>query len=280
MNTRPDDLLKVAERAARKAGAYLLEHWGKIKPEQIDEKGQNDFVTFVDKNAEQLIIDEIHATFPEQAILAEERGEEGKPSPVRWIIDPLDGTKNYIRSLPYFCVSIGVEREGEIVAGVVYDPLHKELFKALKNQGAFLNEQKIQVTPNKNFRGAILCTGFPHRSKTSLPQYLKAFEEMFIQSSGMRRMGSAALDLCYTACGRFHGFWELGLNAWDIAAASLILREAGGALSDFRGNPHVLDSGSVIAANPALHSRMLEIISYHFYRITNDSSTQERRLNE
>jgi myo-inositol-1(or 4)-monophosphatase len=257
------EYLEVAVTAAKKAGRYLLENKGKIKPENVNKKSINDFVTHVDHQSEKIIVDFILEEFPSHKILAEEGTSRSSGDKYRWVIDPLDGTKNFIQDLPLFSVSIGLEKSGEIITGVVYDPVHNEMFTAVKGNGAYLNDKRITVS-TKDFGESIIATGFPHRAKRFLPKYLLAFEELYIRCSGMRRCGTAAIDLCYTAMGRFDGFWELGLSIWDMAAGSLILKEAGGFLSDFWGGEKYLDSGFIIAGNKVSHSELLKVTNKYF----------------
>jgi myo-inositol-1(or 4)-monophosphatase len=247
---------------AREAGALLLRHFRSIQKEQIDLKGAADFVTFVDKNSEKLIIDRLSAAFPDHTFYAEEssRSEGGG---YRWIIDPLDGTTNYVHGIALFSISMALEVEGEIRFGLVLDPVHDELFTAVKGGGAWLNGERIGVSPTRDPALSLLATGFPFKQKHNLPHYLNAFQELFIQVSGIRRLGSAALDLCYVACGRFDGYWELGLSPWDAAAAALILQEAGGRYSDFIGGDQAIWSGNMVASNGHLHAMLLEVTRRH-----------------
>ncbi|MEJ2636262.1 MAG: inositol monophosphatase family protein [Calditrichia bacterium] len=201
--------------------------------------------------------------FPDHRILAEEGTANDSDADYRWIIDPLDGTKNYIQDVPVFCVSIALQKKKELVAGVIYDPVRDELFTAEKGSGAFCNGEQMHVG-SRNLKASLIATGFPFRSKDYLPLYLLAFEEIFLGCSGMRRLGSAALDLAYTAKGRFDGFWELGLSIWDIAAGSLMVREAGGIVSDFWGEDGYLNTGFIIAGPQPVHSKLLEILPHHF----------------
>ncbi len=257
-------ILQVGSQAAREAGTYLLEYFGSIRPDAVDEKGRNDFVTFVDKESEKRIIQHIKNHFPHHAILAEEGGTYQKEGTYQWIIDPLDGTTNYIQHIPFFCVSIGVRRGNQMVVAIIYDPNHNELFTAIRGQGAFLNGKSIQVSSNTRPERAALATGYPWRTKRLLPQYLLAFEEIFLYTAGTRRLGSAALDLCYVAAGRFDAFWEMGLSPWDIAAGSLLVQEAGGIVTDFWNGPHFLETGFIIAGNTTMHSIIQRITEYHF----------------
>lgn len=255
--------IDVAIEAAKTAGRYLLENRGKISPEGVDEKARNDFVTYVDRHSEELIVNILKKQFPDHTILAEEGTSRDRDNEFRWIIDPLDGTKNYIQDIPAFAVSIALQRGDEVVAGVVYDPVRDEMFTAEKGGGAFLNGRPIRVSA-RPFTRAIIATGFPFRSKQYLPTYLLTFEDIFLNCSGMRRCGSAALDLAFTAAGRFEGFWELGLSIWDVAAGSLLIREAGGRVSDFWGGDNYLNTGFIVTGNPESHTRLLNIIQTHF----------------
>ena len=264
MSENPNQFLTVAISAAKEAGAYLLDRFGSLTADAIDEKQRNDFVTVVDKTSEELILKKIRQHFPDHQILAEESGDFSSQSRFRWFIDPLDGTMNFIRNIPFYAVSIAVQDGDRMAAGVVYNPSQNELFTAARGQGAFLNEDLIHVSQEPDFSRAFLATGFPHHSKNYIPQFTTAFSEVFARTAGVRRLGSAALDLCYTACGRFEGFWELGLNPWDIAAGSLLVEEAGGKVSDFQGKSSFLDSGFIIAASAKTHPYIQNILSTHF----------------
>ncbi len=257
-------ILQVGGQAARLAGAYLLQHFGTIRPDEVDEKGRNDFVTFVDRECEQRIIHHIRQTFPQHAILAEEGGTYQKSGSYQWIIDPLDGTTNFIQNIPFFCISIGVRQNNQMVAAIIYDPVHDELFTAARGEGAFLNGKPIRVSNNTRPERAALATGYPWRTKRLLPQYLLTFEEIFLYTAATRRLGSAALDLCYVAAGRFDAFWEMGLSPWDIAAGSLLVQEAGGVVTDFWNGPHFLETGFIIAGNPTMHHLIQQITDFHF----------------
>lgn len=263
MTSLMKDYTVIAVEAAQEAGKYLLSQRGKLQPEQIDQKALNDFVTYVDHYSEKLIVDKIHSHFPDHKILAEEGTEKVLPNDYQWIIDPLDGTKNFIQDVPFFSVSIALAHKGRIIMGVVFDPVHQELFVAEKGQGAYCNDVRMEVS-RKPFSESLIATGFPFKAKHYLPRYLLCFEEIFIQCSGMRRCGSAAIDLCYTAKGRFEGFWELGLSRWDMAAGSIIVREAKGMVSDFGGGDRYLESGFIIAGNQEAHRELLKIVKNHF----------------
>ncbi len=248
--------------AARAAAGILMRHFGAIQREQIDLKGAADYVTFVDKSSEQLIIDRLSRAFPGHTFYAEESSRAAGGG-CRWIIDPLDGTTNYIHAIPVFSISIALEVEGEIRFGLVLDPVHDELFLAHKGGGASCNGAAITVSATAEPARSLLATGFPFKQKEKLEVYLEAFRALFLQVSGVRRLGSAALDLCYVACGRFEGYWELGLSPWDAAAASLILTEAGGRFSDFNGGDGAVWSGNMVASNGLLHEMMLQVTRRH-----------------
>lgn len=241
-----------------------MENLGGLSAADVEEKSENSFVTFVDKQSERMIIDLITKHFPDHTIVAEEGGVQETKSEYRWYIDPLDGTTNFIQELPHFAVSIALQHNQKIIAAVVLNPNQDELFHAEIEKGAFLNDKRLHIEAETDFSRAILATGFPHRFKRHLPRYLPAFQEMMLKCAGVRRWGSAALDLCYTACNRYNGFWELGLSPWDIAAGSLIVQEAGGIVTDFWGGDDYLDNGYVIAGNKHIHSQLHQILEFHF----------------
>jgi len=250
------EILSKVTEISKKAGNFLLSHFRNLNESEIQLKGEKDFVTFVDKTSEEIIKDFLKFHFPEFGFLAEESGiESGKKG--RFLIDPLDGTSNFIHGFPMFAVSIALEIENEIVLGVVYDPVHDELFYAEKGKGAYLNGKSISVSKRKSLSQAFLATGFPFKYKNLLPIYLETFHNIFFKAVGIRRAGSAALDLCYTACGRFDGFWEFKLKPWDIAAGSLILKEAGGVISDFYGDNKYIVTGNIVGSNGLIHEELL-----------------------
>ena len=258
---------KEAAAAARAAGRLLMDHFGTIEQNDVDRKGAADFVTFVDKSSERLIIERLSSAFPGHSFYAEESSRSAAGG-WRWIIDPLDGTTNYIHGVPVFSIALALEHEGEILLGLVFDPVHDELFSAEKGDGARCNGEPIRVSLIRDPSLALLATGFPFKQKHNLGKFLASFEELFLQVSGIRRMGSAALDLCHVACGRFEGFWELGLAPWDVAAASLIVTEAGGRISDFRGGDKAIWSGNVVASNGHLHELLLAAARRHLADLT------------
>lgn len=252
--------LKTAIDAARSAGRLLMASYGKLKTSQIAVKSKNDFVTVVDKRSEKLIVSMIRKRFPSHSILGEE-GTAQAGSGVTWIIDPLDGTSNYIHELPVFAVSIGVLEKGRLRAGVVFDPVHDELFTAEQGKGAFLNRRRIAVTKTAKLADALIATGFPFRARPRFEEYVASFRKIALGSVGMRRGGSAALDLAYVACGRFDGFWETDLSPWDIAAGALLIEEAGGRITDLWGRGNVLKNGDVLASNRHIHAELQKITS-------------------
>ena len=256
-------MIKTAIKAAKEAGKFIKQNAGTIQSKNVDRKLAFDFVTDIDKESEEIIIDIIKKEFPDHKILAEEslRQESGG---FRWIIDPLDGTTNFIHNYPAFAVSIALEKDNEIILGVVYDPLHDELFHAEKGKGAFLDNSPIYVSAIADPGVALLATGFPFRSKEYLDLYLKSFQQLFKQVSGIRRAGSVALDFCHLACGRCDGFWEIKLGPWDIAAGSLIIKEAGGLITDFANEDDPMWTGNVIASNGLLHDTIFQVVNEVF----------------
>jgi myo-inositol-1(or 4)-monophosphatase len=255
-----ENFTAVAEKAARVAGEVILENLGGLSMDDIGSKQTADFVTRVDRESEERIIGVLRSAFPGHGIFSEESLKEEERGGYRWVIDPLDGTTNYIHGYPVFAVSIALEKIGEPVLGVILDPVRDELFSAEKAGGAFLNGSPIRVSGICSMENSLVATGFPFRRKEMLDIYLRAFKRVFMRVSGMRRAGSAALDLAYLAAGRCEGFFELGLSPWDIAAGSLIVKEAGGVVTDFRGNGEYLSTGDIVAGNPAAHRELLKEI--------------------
>jgi len=232
----------------------------------ITKKGEIDLVTEIDCAAEKLIIKIIRKAFPDHSFLCEEsgatrRGGQAGQSKHRWIIDPIDGTTNFAHSLPICSVSIAYEENGIVRMGGVYDPVREELFYAEKGRGAFLNGKRIRVSKTKKLNDALLATGFPYDRRKDPDKYLKIFREFLMQAQEIRRLGSAALDLCYVACGRFDGYWEAKLNPWDKAAGMLILKEAGGKLSDYSSKPLTLTEPTIVASNSTIHSQILAVLN-------------------
>lgn len=251
--------LEVAEKAAREAGKVLKDNLGKVR--EIEYKAKNSLVTEVDNLSEGLIIEIIKSSFPSHGILAEESGRDKRISSHVWIIDPLDGTTNYAHTYPVFSVSIALEVEGVIRLGVVYDPMREELFSAELGKGAYMNGKVIRVSQTRAVEESLLCTGFTHENEWMVDENLRHFENLIRRSRAVRRDGSAALDLCYVACGRYDGFWELGLHPWDTAAGFLILKEAGGLVTDFSGNGFSIHDEEILATNGLIHDEMIGVIS-------------------
>lgn len=249
----------VAVEAAH-AGGEVLRRWFAGRDRlMVEVKAKHDYVTEVDREAEAAVIAVLGGRFPDHAILAEEGSTGGAHAGYRWIVDPLDGTTNFIHGVPAFAVSIGLEDESGLVAGAVYDPCRDETFHAHRGGGAFLNGAPIACTELDHLDAALIATGFPFREMEHLPAYLAAFERFVRSTSGLRRAGSASLDLVYTACGRYDGFFEVGLKAWDLAGGAIVVMEAGGMVTDIRGGPEFLRDGSVVAAGSRLHGAMLAI---------------------
>lgn len=257
--------LNIAISAAREAGKTVLHRSYRIEQLKYDYKGARDFVTEVDLLAEQQIAESIENAYPNHAIIAEERFS--KPgSDVEWIIDPLDGTLNYLHNVPQFCISIAVRRRGQLEHAVVYDPIHEELFTASRGSGAHLNNKRIRASTVRNLKSALIGTGFPFRELDNVDLWVAIFRELAKRTAGVRRPGSAALDLAYVACGRFDGFWEAGLEIWDTAAGALLVQESGGIISDFQGNNKYLENGMVIAANSNLYDELSKIVADAYKR--------------
>src|SRR5579871_4047007 len=227
-------ILNIAVRAARRAGSLINRAALDGSPLEVRAKQANDFVTKIDSAAEQAIIETVRKAYPEHAFLAEESGRsEGEAeAEYTWVIDPLDGTTNYIHGFPQYCVSIGVQHRGALAHGVVYDPVRNELFTASKGRGAFLNDRRIRVSKCTRLEGALVGTGFPFKELRRVDLYMRQLRTMMEKTAGVRRAGAAALDLAYVACGRLDAFWELGLSAWDMAAGALLVQEAGGLVAD------------------------------------------------
>lgn len=254
-------ILNVATIAAKEAGEYIKEQLENISRLDVEEKGLNDFVSHVDIQAEKMIISAIRKYYPDHNITAEESGKHTTPSKFEWIIDPLDGTTNYLHKIPHFAVSIAVKENGKLMHGVVYDPIKDELFSASRGDGAKLNNFKIRVSDQQRLKNAVLATGFPYTDFSYIDAYMDSLKSFMLKTSGIRRAGSAALDLAYVACGRVDGYWELNLKTWDIAAGALIVAEAGGLATDFAGGENYLESGNIIAANPKMLRTMAKVIT-------------------
>jgi len=252
-------LKEVLLDAVRKGGAVLRERFrGTFAVAHKD--GINNLVTEVDRQAEAVIIDTIRGAFPDHAIISEEEGTMMTDSPYKWVIDPIDGTVNFAHGIPLCCVSIGLQHGGELLLGAVYNPVMEELFFAEKGKGALLNDQPIYVSQKKDFERACLVTGFPYQWPETKEHPVRVFERFVLQGLPVRRLGSAAIDLCWVACGRFDGFWEYNLQPWDVAAGYLIVREAGGRVTNFRDEPADIFDKETLATNGLIHEDMLRLI--------------------
>lgn len=254
--------LNIAVKAARRAGQIISRASLDVDRIKVASKRTNDFVTEVDKAAEAAIIAILRDAYPEHAILAEESGASGN-SEYQWIIDPLDGTTNFIHGFPQFAVSIALAHKGIMTQAVVFDPTRNELFTASRGRGAFLNDRRLRVSSRTKLQEALLGTGFPYRVFDHVDPYLAMFRDFIRQSAGIRRPGAASLDLAYVAAGRLDGFWEFGLAPWDIAAGTLIITEAGGLVGDLTGEPHYMKSGNIVGGNPKIFAQMLQALAPH-----------------
>ena len=253
--------LNVMITAARKAGRSLIRDFGEVEQLQVSIKGPANFVSVADHKAEEIIFRELSKARPGYGFLMEERGlVEGADKTHRWIVDPLDGTTNFLHSHPMFAISIGLEREGQLIAGVIYNPASDELFTAEKGKGAFVNDRRLRVAARKSIGDALVATGIPHRGRPGHPKFLKEMETVMREVAGIRRSGSAALDLAFVAAGRYDGYWERNLQPWDLAAGIVLIREAGGFVSDLDGAEKMLETGDVLAANSTLQKVLLSMI--------------------
>jgi myo-inositol-1(or 4)-monophosphatase len=255
-------MLNIAVKAARRAGNLIHRSTDKIDHLTITKKSHADFVSEVDRAAEQTIIQTLLDAYPDHAILAEESGAHGESDFV-WIIDPLDGTTNFLHGFPQFAVSIALQHKGVITQAVVYDPTKNELFTATRGRGAFLNDKRLRVSKRIHMTDALIGTGFPYTNFEHMDAYLGIFRDLMQQTSGLRRPGSAALDLAWMAAGRYDGFFETGLKVWDIAAGTLLITEAGGMVSDLAGGDSFLKTGHICAGNAEIHPKLLEVIAPH-----------------
>ena len=253
--------LDFAIELARDAGDVLKHYMSREK--QIEFKGRANLVTVADKESEALIIRQIRERYPDHSILAEESGASGSSDDGvgKWIIDPLDGTTNFAHQYPFFCVSIGFEREGKLLCGAVYDPSRDEMFSAARGQGAFMNGQPLRVSDVEPLRRALIMTGFPYGFREKIKTAMAQFEAFLFESQAVRRGGSAALDLCYAALGRVDGFWEMDLHAWDTAAGVVIVEEAGGRVTDFSGGPFSVYGNQILASNGRIHDEMIAVLA-------------------
>ncbi len=250
---------------SKKAGYFLLEHFNKVSDNDIVVKTRNDFVTYVDTKSEEMIKNMILKHFPNSGFLAEESGEKNINSELIWVIDPLDGTTNFISGIPHFCISIALIKNNELYLGAIYNPLLDEFFYAEKKLGSFFNNKRIFISKTQKLQNAFGATGFPFKVHHFIDEYLGSFKELFLKSKGIRRCGSAALDIAYTACGRYDYFWEAYLKPWDFLAGKLILEEAGGIITNFKREHLWLEENSVIGTNEVLYEEIINIIDKYFY---------------
>ena len=255
--------LTIAVKAARRAGSVINRGARDLDLLTVSTKGPKDFVSEVDREAERQIVDTLLAAYPDHAILAEEGTAKGANASAEnvWIIDPLDGTTNFLHGFPQYCVSIALAHRGQVTQAVIFDPCRNDLFTATRGRGAFLNDHRIRVSRRAHLRDCLIGTGFPFRDGSYLDTYLKMMKTMIESTAGLRRPGAAALDLAYVAAGFYDGFWEVGLNAWDVAAGSLLVLEAGGLIGDLAGNGDYLHGGQVIAANPKIFAQMVAALA-------------------
>ena len=260
----PDAFLTEIEEIANLGAKQLMAHWRTLTPDQINEKARNDLVSAADLASEKAILTAIRARFPDHGILSEEAGrstptEDGPTC----IVDPLDGTTNFVHGIPQFAISIGVAVEGRIDFGVIIDPCKNDVFSAARGCGANWNGKPCRISPRDGLAGALLATGFPFKAHRLLDPYLAIFRDLFLRCKAIRRPGAAALDLAYTACGLFDGFFEFQLSAWDIAAGSLLVEEAGGILTDMDGGTRYMESGNVVCGPQGVHREILEVVAAH-----------------
>ncbi len=254
-------LMNVMTAAARKAARALTRDFGEVEQLQTSRKGPADFVTQADLKSERILREELSRTRPHYGFVMEEGGViEGPDKTHRWFIDPLDGTTNYLHGVPHFAISIGLEREGQLVAGLVFNPIRDEMFTAEKGQGAWLNDRRLRVSARRELNSALIATGIPYLGRPGHEEFLSELPRVMNEVAGVRRLGAAALDLAFVAAGRFDAFWERGLNSWDVAAGIVILREAGGQVSDLDGGDNALEGGHILASNTALHASLLKVL--------------------
>jgi myo-inositol-1(or 4)-monophosphatase len=260
MTTR-SALITVMTAAAQKAGRALVRDFGEVEHLQVSRKGPSDFVSAADLKAERVVRDELARVRPRYGFLMEESGASaGADTSNRWIVDPLDGTTNFLHGIPHFAVSIALERDNELVAGVVYNPITDELYWAEKGQGAYLNGRRLRVSARKAMAVSLFATGIPFAGRRDHELFLRQLAQVMAVSAGVRRFGAAALDLAYLAAGRYDGFWETGLQPWDMAAGIVLVREAGGFISDLDGRPTMMASGDILAANESLHDSLGQLL--------------------
>ncbi len=255
-------IINVMVNAALKAGPQLVRDFGEVEQLQVSKKGPSDFVSMADLKAEKTLHRELSKARPDFGFLMEEQGaREGADPTQRWIIDPLDGTTNFLHGIPHFAISIGYESNGEVLAGVIYDPVKNEMFWAERGRGAWMNDRRLRVSGRSDLSEAVLATGIPHHGRGNHREFLTIAEMFMARTSGIRRFGAAALDLAYVAAGRYEGYWELDLKPWDVAAGAILVREAGGFVTDYAGRDRAVQTGEVLAANDLLHPALVKLVS-------------------
>lgn len=252
------DVLSIAEVIARRAGAVVMEGFGHVR--QVRQKGEIDLVTEFDQRSEEVIISSLQKEFPDHAILAEESGHHPRTGEYQWVVDPIDGTTNFAHGIPLFAISLGLLHGNVPVAGIIYDPLHQELFAAALGQGASLNGRPIHVSSQSHLGQALLATGFPYDVRTNRRNNLAQYAQFQLRTQGVRRLGSAALDCAWTALGRLDGYWEFGIKPWDIAAGGLLVREAGGRATSTDGDEEFISTGTIVVSNGHLHEQILRVL--------------------
>jgi len=256
-------MLAIAVKAARRAGGIITRASSDVGALKVQSKSFNDFVTEVDHAAERTIIETLQDVYPDHGFIGEESGKSNVDAENVWIIDPLDGTTNFLHGFPQYAVSIALQQQGVLTQAVIYDPNRNDLFTATRGRGAFLNDKRIRVSSRTKLQESIIGTGLPFRDFQHLDTYLAMFKDMIKKTAGLRRPGSAALDLAYVAAGWYDGFWEIGLSKWDIAAGGLLIQEAGGIVGDFEGNESWIDTGNIVAGNPKIFAQLLQTLAPH-----------------
>lgn len=259
-----EEIIKKVIPVVKEAGAFIRAESGKVAVEEIEQKSLNNLVSYVDKTAEQMLVKGLSPILPEAVFLTEEGTIEENEGEWKWIVDPLDGTTNFLHQLPLFSVSVGLIQGQEVKCGWVYDIMHDELFYAWKNGGAYLNGKKIKVSQQDNFGQSLFVTGFPYGKTEVMKRYMDVFYDLMMNTRGVRRFGSAAIDLAYVACGRFEGFYEYKLNPWDVAGGSIIVQEAGGTVTDFEGNDNYIFGQQISATNGKVDKELIKIIQDKF----------------
>ena len=261
--SQPSALINVMTAAAQKAGRKMVRDFSEIEHLQVSKKGPGDFVSNADKKAEKIIFQELQRARPKFSFLMEETGEvAGEDSSNRWVIDPIDGTTNFLHGIPHFAISIGLERDGECFAGVIYDPINDQMFWAEKGQGAYLNRRRLRVSGRRDVTESLFSTGIPFigADEKDNAVFMRQLTAVASRSAGVRRFGAASLDLAWVAAGRYEGFWEAGLCPWDMAAGIIMVREAGGYVTDQQGSKNMMNSGEIVAANDSLHAELLALL--------------------